>query len=78
MRALPANAQVEITTTYKPITLELPASANVLVEARTTYGDIKTTDELRTLDSEGKEVEIKLGDGAIPVVLKSNSDIFIE
>jgi len=78
IKNLPKEGQVELITTYKPILLHIPKSANVIISASTRYGKINS-DFPVYLDKEDKhKIRVELGNGQTAVNLKTSGNITIK
>ncbi|MGH7455690.1 MAG: hypothetical protein ACRENG_30320, partial [bacterium] len=74
---LPANGRINLFTTYKPVTLALPASAAVQISARSEYGKIRSDFPVYLNDSEGKTVKMSMGNGGTLVQIETSGDIVL-
>jgi DUF4097 and DUF4098 domain-containing protein YvlB len=76
---LPAGGQINLITTYKPVTLSLPAAAAVQISARTTYGKIRSDFPvyLNNDEEEGRAVKLELGNGGTLVRIETSGDIVL-
>jgi hypothetical protein len=72
---LPAGSRINLFTTYKPVTLYLPASAAVKIFARTQYGKIRSDFPGYLNDEEGKAVQMEQGNGNTLVRIETSADI---
>jgi hypothetical protein len=72
-----AGGRINLTTTYKPVTLALPASAAVKIYARTEYGKIRSDFPVYLNDSEGKVVKTELGNGSTLIQIETTADIIL-
>jgi len=78
VKNLSKGGKVEYITTYKPILLRIPKSANVIISASTRYGKINS-DFPVYLDKEDKnKIRVELGDGQTAVNLKTSGNITIK
>lgn len=80
IRALPKGARIDLVTSYKPVTLVLPADADVKVLANTQYGKIRS-DFPVYLDSESgenKNVHFELGNASASVRVETSADIILK
>jgi hypothetical protein len=69
---LPVDGKIELTTTYKPIELNLPADSNVLITAYTTYGQVISDFPVFL-----KAVPVKPEAGKTEIFIKTSQDITI-
>jgi DUF4097 and DUF4098 domain-containing protein YvlB len=75
---VPAGGRINLITTYKPVTLALPASAAVQISARTTYGKIRSDFPVYlNNDDDGKTVKLELGNGSTLVRIETSGDIVL-
>jgi hypothetical protein len=74
---LPAGGRITLFTTYKPVTLSLPAAAAVKIFAQTTYGKIRSDFPVYLNDEEGKAVKMEQGDGSTLVRIETSGDIVL-
>lgn len=74
---LPAEGGIDLETTYKRITLNLPADPSVTVRAETTYGDIDANFPLTLTRNGTQKGEATLGAGACLARLKTSGDILV-
>ena len=79
VRALPKLSRIEVITSYKPITLSLPADTDVSVAAQTKYGKIRSDWAVYLPEDDENFIEIgrKRADTAVSVFLKTSADITI-
>jgi hypothetical protein len=76
---VPADGRINLITTYKPVTLSLPASAAVQISARTQYGKIRSDFPvyLNNDEDEGKAIKLELGTGGALVRVETSGDIVL-
>ena len=77
IRKLPAGAIVELFTSYKPVTLDLPGDANVTVMAKTQYGTIRSDFPVYLNAEDNKQAKIELGTGSGQIRIETSNDIII-
>jgi DUF4097 and DUF4098 domain-containing protein YvlB len=75
---LPADSRIDLITTYKPVTLSLPAFAAVQIWARTEYGKISSDFPVYLNNDDGKAVKMALGHGYTPVRIETSGDIILK
>lgn len=76
---LPAGSRINLMTTYKPVTLALPAAAAVQISAHSQYGKIRSDFPvyLNNDDDDGKAVKLELGTGGAMVRVETSGDIIL-
>ena len=73
---LPKESQIELITSYKPVTLSLPDAANVKISAYTSYGKIRSDYPVYlNEDSNKQQARVELGDGSILVRIETSGNI---
>jgi DUF4097 and DUF4098 domain-containing protein YvlB len=77
LRHLPAGGAIELITTYKPVTLGLPATASVKISAQTEYGKIRSDFPVYLMGDDDKQVKIEVGTGGNLVRIATSGDITI-
>lgn len=78
IKKLPGGSRIELITTYKPITLELPGDAKVKVSAYTRYGKIYSDFPVYLKKSQERGMAIETGEGDIFVRLQTDQDITLK
>jgi DUF4097 and DUF4098 domain-containing protein YvlB len=74
---LPAAGRVELYTTYKPVTLFLPASTSAKIFARTEYGKIRSDFPVYLNNTDEKTATIDMGSGGAVVRIETTADIIL-
>ena len=77
IKSIPANGEIELRTTYKPVTIHIPKDANVSISAQTEYGKIRSDFPVYLSDDDNKDIKIEMGKSTIPVTIKTSKDINI-
>jgi hypothetical protein len=77
IRKLPEGSTIDLFTSYKPVTLDLPADANVKVVANTQYGKIRSDFPVYLTGEDNNQVKIELGTGSSLVKVETSHDIII-
>jgi hypothetical protein len=76
IKSLPKTGKIELITSYKPITLELPDNPDVEIYASYQYG--KLYSDFPVYVNKEDEIQAKIGKGIIPIKLITSSDIKIK
>ena len=76
---VPAGGSINLLTTYKPVTLTLPANAAVQISAHTQYGKIRSDFPvyLNNDEDDGKAIKLELGNGGALVRVETSGDIIL-
>ncbi len=72
---IPDGGQIKLITSYKPITLFLPAEVDVSVSAYSKYGKIESDYPVYLQNQEKSGTRVKIGDGRIQVILETDQNI---
>ncbi|MDD8026736.1 MAG: hypothetical protein PHI34_09485 [Acidobacteriota bacterium] len=81
LKTLAAGSIIDVKTTFKPISLTLPAGTEIQGTARTEYGKIITDFPVYLLDNregDGQAIEFRTGKGGITVKLETTAGITIK
>ncbi len=73
----PSGGVFEITSSFRPITVVIPADAATTITAKTSHGRIISDFPSLPVDGDERWIRIQLGNGAFPVRINSNDDIII-
>ena len=74
---IPEAGRIELNTSYKTIDLTMPASADIMLSAKTKYGKIRSDFPVYLMHDE-KRVEIRNGKGKFPVHVETSHNINIK
>jgi DUF4097 and DUF4098 domain-containing protein YvlB len=81
IKSLPAGGRIEILTSYKPVTLTLPADAEVAIQAKSEYGKISSDFPVFLSGTDPNTVSTKLaaklGEATVLVRIETSADIRI-
>jgi DUF4097 and DUF4098 domain-containing protein YvlB len=81
IKSLPAGGRIEILTTYKPVSLVLPAEAEVVIQAKSEYGKISSDFPVFLSGPDPNTVSTKmaakLGEATVSVRIETSADIRI-
>jgi hypothetical protein len=78
IKKMPKDGRIELITTYKPITLHLPESADVILSAYTTYGKINSDFPVYLSSAKNAAPEAAEKKGSTVVRLETSGNITVK